>query len=414
MGAGRARRGALRAAGALAAWFVAAASAQTAAPPAGTPSARPEPPVAAQDSPAPPSPWRFDAVYKLDLLRLDRPRLGTGVGHLDVALNVDAATWLAVPATTLRLQAISDQGGQPNARLGSAGGITNLEVEKRSARLYAAWLSTQIVAGWNLLAGLYDLNSEFYVTDASALLVHPSFGIGTELAQTGRNGPSIFPNLSLGARLRMQGSAGRYAQLAVLDGVPGDPDHRGRAVVPLSTRDGARAVAAAGARAATAGSHWGAGVWSYTRAAARADGDGVPASRGTYVLAQGVILGGPAARTSAFFRAGIANRSLDAVDVAGEAGLLVERPFGAAGPAAATVGVADAHFSRRRAPSGLVPAGARAGHETVLEAGVRWRIFRRWVVQPLWQQVWRPGGRPGATATVVGCRIEWALASSAP
>jgi porin len=48
--------------------------------------------------------------------------------------------------------------------------------------------------------GLYDLNSEFDVIEAAALFLNPSHGIGPDFAQSGRNGPSIFPVTSLAIR----------------------------------------------------------------------------------------------------------------------------------------------------------------------------------------------------------------------
>ena len=63
-------------------------------------------------------------------------------------------------------------------RLGTSGrqiatvqGISNLEVAQNAARIYATWIEHEFkAAGTRVLFGLYDLNSEFYATDASGLL----------------------------------------------------------------------------------------------------------------------------------------------------------------------------------------------------------------------------------------------------
>ena len=359
------------------------------------------------------SPWQADVVYKLDLLRIARPRYDTGVGHLDATLSVDAGALFGWPSTSLRLEAISDQGGQPNARLKTAGGISNLEVVERSARLYAVWVSKDLAPGWNVLAGLYDLNSEFYSTDASALFIHPSFGIGTDLSQSGRNGPSIFPNLSLAVRLRAQMESGRYLQLAVLDGVAGDPGHPGNTVVHVNRADGALVVTEGGWQNSGTGMRAGLGLWGYSQPVPRLDGSGERRNRGAYVVAQQNIVAGPVARTTAFLRAGAADGAVNAVRLAADAGLLVEHPLGATGPAALAVGVTTARFGNDRREFGRRAGEEVASAETVVEIGLRWRLARHWAIQPLTQRIWNVGGRRGVTASVVGARLEWAL-SSAP
>jgi len=389
--------------------FVAAA--QVSAPPTGSPPTQPESALPEARSPTP-SPWRADIVYKLDLLHVARPRVDTGVGHLDATINVDAGALFGWPSTTLRLEAISDQGGQPNARLKTTGGISNLEVVERSARLYSAWVSKDLAPGWNVLAGLYDLNSEFYSTDASALFIHPSFGIGTDFSQSGRNGPSIFPNLSLAVRMRAQADTGRYLQVAVLDGVPGDAEHPGNTVVRISRADGALVVAEGGWQSSSTGLRAGLGVWGYSQPVPRLDGGGERRNRGAYVIVQRTLVAGPVARTTAFLRAGVADGAVNAVRVAADAGMLVEQPIGATGPAALAVGVTTARFGSDRLALGRREGDVLASAETVVEIGLRWRLGRHGAVQPLTQRIWNVGGRRGTTATVVGARVEWALSSA--
>ena len=75
-----------------------------------------------------------------------------------------------------------------------------------------------------MLAGLYDLNSEFYRLQ-SALFLNSSFGIGPEFAQSGVEGPSIFPDTSVGMRIAFKPAEGLVVRIAALDGVPVDrPD----------------------------------------------------------------------------------------------------------------------------------------------------------------------------------------------
>ena len=364
--------------------------------------------------------WSWDAGYKADLLH----SAATGtvwVGNLSLRANADADALFGWAGTTLHTEALLNHGSKPNQRIGSTQGLSNLEVVDSAARLYATWIQKDFGSGKSLLFGLYDLNSEFYSTDASGLLIHPSFGIGIDFSQSGRNGPSIFPNVGLALRAKVQHDSGYYSQAALIDGVPGDPDHPGRTVVRLSRKDGALVVGEVGWHQAQAGSadgadaakfgHWAVGAWGYTQRSDTQDGGGRERNHGVYALAQAVLHSGPQAHTTGFVRAGLANRRINAVDLAFDAGVLVERPFGAAGPRAITAGVAVARFGRPYRDAATGPLAAR---ETAFEVGARWQPWPSLAVQPLVQRVWNAGGRPGDHATVVGARIEWSPGAQAP
>lgn len=356
---------------------------------------------------------KWDAALTVDALRANLPVQTTALSHLDLRLGIDAAKLFGWPGTTLRVEAIADHGGKPNGRVGTLQGISNIEVRQSALRLYSTWIETELRPGMKALVGLYDLNSEFYSTDASSTLIHPAFGIGAELGQTGRNGPSIFPALSFGVRLKAQAASGFYAQGAVLDAVPGDPDHLGRTVVRLSCGEGALLAAETGWQENGADGlgprHWGFGVWDYTRPASRIDGTGTARNVGAYGLAQGVLIDAPKGKTLGFVRAGVASGRVNAMDAALDAGLMVERPWDESGPASLSAGIAIARLGREHRD-----AEAAAGHtlrslEAALEVGVRWRLRPGLLMQPLLQRVWNVAGEPGKTATIVGARWIWSL-----
>lgn len=77
--------------------------------------------------------------------------------------------------TTFFLYGLSNQGGRPNGRhSGTAQGVDNIEVDTNTAKLYQAWVQRGFLSNrLAVLVGLYDLNSEFYVTDTSSLFLHP-------------------------------------------------------------------------------------------------------------------------------------------------------------------------------------------------------------------------------------------------
>src|SRR5690606_38043542 len=80
----------------------------------------------------------------------------------------------------------------------------------------------QAFGGGSIRAGLYDLNSEFYSNESAGLLIAPAFGIGSELAATGPNGPSIFPSTALAVRARFDVSERQSVMLAVLNASAGE------------------------------------------------------------------------------------------------------------------------------------------------------------------------------------------------
>jgi len=226
----------------------------------------------------------WETTATVDTLHAARPAQTTALSQLDVRLGIDAARLFGWQGTTLRIEALADHGGKPNGKLGSLQGISNIEVRQSAARLYSTWVEHELARDVHALVGLYDLNSEFYATDASSLLIHPAFGIGSELGQTGRNGPSIFPALSFGLRLKARAASGLYAQAAVLDAVPGDPDHAGRTTVRLSRGEGALLAAETGWQEGPADDpgprRWGVGLWGYTRSVERIDRAGTARNAG--------------------------------------------------------------------------------------------------------------------------------------
>ena len=361
------------------------------------------------DSPAAPRPWTWSVVYKADVLGADAPRTIAALDNLNAQLDIDASALFGWNDTALHGELLSNHGSKPNRRVGTAQGISNIEVVKSSVRLYATWIEHQFEATkTRVLVGLYDLNSEFYATDASGMLIHPSFGIGIDFSQSGRNGPSIFPNLGLGVRLRQPIGQGGYLQLATLDGVPGDPDHPGRTAVRLSRPEGALLVAEAGWQqqdeVGPRPGHWGIGAWQYTRKSDAPGGGAPQRNQGMYAVGQSLLLGSGAGRTTGFVRAGAANRRVNGIDLALDTGLLIATPFGVHGPRALTAGVAIARFSKP--PNAAEPMPLRS--EVALEVDARWQPLPNLALQPLLQWVRHPGGR-GGSAAIAGVRLEWVL-----
>ena len=99
---------------------------------------------------------------------------------------------------TVFAEGLNIHGGQPSAFAGDAQGVSNLEAPA-GWQLYEAWFQQNLLdSRVSALVGRYDVNSEFYRLQSASLFVNSSFGVGPEFSQSGRGGPSIFPDTSVG------------------------------------------------------------------------------------------------------------------------------------------------------------------------------------------------------------------------
>lgn len=140
---------------------------------------------------------------------------------------------------TLFVYALGNHGGKATDLMGDFQVASNIQAPK-SWRVFELWLQQNFFNdNLSVLGGLYDLNSEFDVLKPGTLFINSSFGIGAEYAQSGPNGPSIFPVSSLGIRFAMSPHERLKLKAAILDGVPGDPRRPKSNEVTLSMDQGA-------------------------------------------------------------------------------------------------------------------------------------------------------------------------------
>jgi porin len=90
-----------------------------------------------------------------------------------------------------------------------------------------------------VLFGKYDLNRDFDVLVSSGVFLGAQYGIGTDISQTGANGPSVFPVTSLSLRLATEWNERWTTRFAILDGVPGDPKDPGKTTIYIDFDEGA-------------------------------------------------------------------------------------------------------------------------------------------------------------------------------
>ncbi|MEJ2814391.1 carbohydrate porin [Caulobacter sp. CCG-8] len=352
--------------------------------------------------------WTHEVTYTADVagtVRGGTAHAGRALDNLDVIVDGDLEKLIGWRGATVHGYLLNNSGGAPNDLAGTLQGIDNIEVARPRARLYELWVQSKFAGDHgSVLAGLYDLNSEFYSTEASGLLLAPPFGIGSEFASTGPNGPSIFPSTALAVRARIEGGKGAYLQAAALNahaGTVGDPDG------PSTSFDnGALIIAEAGF-----GDSWrlAAGGWFYTERQAdlRAldvNGDSaLSKARGGYVLAEYPFVdGGESGRSvRGFARLGFSDGDTTPFSSGWQAGVLVERVFASRPDSAFSIGMEQGRLSSKQRANTLDAGMTPADAESSVEITYSDKVSPRVALQPDLQIIRRAGGDRDAEPVVV-------------
>lgn len=359
--------------------------------------------------------------------------------NLDVQLRFDGQRLLGIPGLSAYLFGLGNQGGSPSAHAGDIQRLDNIDAPT-SWRIYEAWVQEYLAGDrLSLLAGLYNVNSEFDVVSSADLFLNSSFGIEPAMGQSGLNGPSIFPVTSLAFRTRALIDRGWRVQAVVADGVPGDPARPGGTHIHLGGGDGALLVAEVAYQRPAAGElpsgadestmrrrragrteeeaphdlEVGVGVWRYTgHVPAPADArPGAPlpsGGTGGYLIGEKRLTGPDAGARElwAFAMLGIAQERASLVSesvVAGvtAAGFVPGRPDDRFG-----LGLAAA----RRSPRLTGTAPGYPMWEVTLEASYQLAVDRAVSIQPDLQFIHHPAAVPSAAdALVLGLRLEAGL-----
>jgi len=376
----------------------------------------------------------LEIVLKVDVLSNLSGGLKRGTRYMDnwdVKLKADADKLWGWTGTTGYLHLISNHGGKLNGTLvGSSMGVDNIEVATNTTRLFHAWLEKGFLdEKLSILAGLYPVDSEFYATDATGVFLNPSGGMAPEVAQTGVNGPSIFPTSSFGLRAKWRPTRKSYLQAALVDGVPGNPNNPRGTHVRFDRGDGTLAIVEAGLKpaevepddAATKGherheviSKYAIGYWRYTpRFDDLVDTDalGNPARRvnkGAYFFAEQSVYrekDDPSQGLALFFRYGVASGNVNALDYSYSLGLRYKGLL--AGRDEDEFGIA---FTRGHTGAKFRQAAAAplSSAESALEITYRARITPWLAIQPNVQRIVHPG-HALPSAWIAGARFEIAF-----
>lgn len=184
----------------------------------------------------------WEIVYTADMLADVSGGVSRGaamMGNIDIKSLIDMDKYAGWHGSRIFIHVIGNHGGKINERVGSAMGVDNIEVATNGGKLFQAWIEQRFLKNkLSVLGGLYSVDSEFNVNEASDVFLNPAFGMSPEFSQTGRNGPSIYPTASVGTRVRFQPNPAVYAQAALLDSVSGDPNNPHGTHIRLRRGDG--------------------------------------------------------------------------------------------------------------------------------------------------------------------------------
>ncbi len=359
---------------------------------------------------------------------------------LDLKLLLDMAELADWSGGNVLIRGLYNNGGSVSAHVGDIQGVNNIEAP-RGFKLYEAWVQQNLLSNrLTVLAGLYDINSEFDVIQSAGLFINSSHGIGAEFAASGLAGPSIYPFTALSVRLKTLLTPSLYFQAVVSDGVPGDPDDRNDNALIIRDEEGAFLAAEIGwyllegngdsvgakgfstpARRQYIGREVPAsyktklalGVWGYTsdfEKLRRANGQPPATSardNGIYGLLDWNAYQEPhdeAQGLAAFLRLGYANNDASRFSFYGGAGLIYTGLV--AGRDKDEIGLALA-VARNSDYTKSVSTQALDDTETTIELTYRARLAPWLVFQPDVQYVINPGAVPTLqNALVIGVRLE--------
>jgi porin len=306
-------------------------------------------------------------------------------------------------------------GDQPSRDLiGDAQVVSNIEADT-GLRLFEAWAAYSFRDGRaGLKAGMIDLNGEFDLQSVGAVFLNSSHGIGPDFSQTGRNGPSIFPNTSLAVTGHAKFGKAWTVRAGLFDGAPGDPDDPTRTLIRLSSEDGALGIVEV-ERSLGEKARLKVGAWSYTAAfdaiEQRAP-DGAPrqlrSNRGAYAILEGQVwreAGDPEQGLSAWIRIGVANPQINSFRAYVGGGAVYTGVWRGDDQLGASFGHAMFGGPARR-------AARLEAAETVIELTYALPVNDNLTLQPDVQYVRNPSGDPAIPdALVFGMRLSWAVSN---
>ncbi len=356
-------------------------------------------------------PWSLTLGYTSDFWRNVDGGASTGdvvIGNAEMILDFEGSPG----GFRSRVHAIHNNGKSFSEIVGDTHVVSNIEAD-RATRILEALMEYGPSAGdRSIKFGLYDLNTEFDVSEVGGALINSTFGIGVDAAQSGVIGPSIFPYTGLALRGRWRFDDTWMLQGVVIDGVPNDPDSpRKVASLKLDSDEDALWVAELEYRS----ERWRAvvGHWRYTAKFEEFNvlaGEQSRASRGnsgTYGLVEGPIWHAGERRLLAMLRLGAAEPRYNVIGSTIQAALVLERPWLSREGEHLALGIAHARNGSPARQVASIAGESLLAHETVVELTWRVPVTPRLVLQPDLHYIFNPGSVPDVKdALALGLRVE--------
>lgn len=325
---------------------------------------------------------------------------------------------------SLFVQVLGINGTAPESRSGALQGVSNI-ASPRQWRLYQFWIEKKFADNSiSLLAGLFDLNSEFDVRSTSSLFINPSWGIGADFAFSGSNGPSIFPSTSFAVRMNFDVTEQLTFKVGIFDAVPGNHDEDYLTHIFNHRDDGVLLVGEAGfsngpEEVCSGFAKYSIGFWYYPQAyddMSEVDHSGNPVKHfgnsGLYLNAEKFICTKPGSTElglSVFGRLGFANKNLNAVQTFWGFGFNLSGAFSNDPEESFGFAIANARLSGKFVAANSLNLANPRFNETVLELTYAFNLLKWLRVQPDLQYIVNPAEGAAQRALIVGARIELRL-----
>lgn len=360
--------------------------------------------------------------------------------NIEMKLLLDMQKIIGWRDSRIFIYGLSNNGGSISADVGDVQGVDNIETAS-TFNLFEVWAQQNLFADClSILAGLYDVNSEFDVMQSAGLFINSSHGIGAELAASGFVGPSTFPFTALSLRLKTHFNRALYLQAVMTDGVPGDPHNSDHNAIVIRKDEGAflatelgwykfveddSGVGKTGVETRTRRKHVGrevpadydfklaVGVWGYTsnfQSLRRETSSEIPTltkDKGVYALVDWRSYHEPQDRAqglSIFLRLGFAEDDASFFNFYGGAGLVYTGLLPQRSEDQIGLALAFAHNSSYMKSVSSQPLDDM---EAIIEVTCRTQLTPWLAFQPDLQYVINPGTMPVLQNTlVVGARLE--------
>ena len=344
--------------------------------------------------------------------------------NLDIKFALDGEKIANLHGNHALIYFLNNDGGKPNTNgAGSIAGVDNIEVTSNAFHIYEAWDEQSFAEGKaSILVGLHDLNSEFYSTKISGNFLKPEYGISSEMAATGQNGPSIFPITSLAARFKITPTPTSYGEFAVFNQTPDSSNHLHGLHIDFNKNGGVLLIAEFGLTPALAGkvedtpNKLGVGVWRYTKKVddiVDTDAAGNPLkqyNQGLYFLSGRQIYtdsSNPAKHLQAFFRSGMTDGNVTNLDYAVQSGIVAGGFVPSRPDAEMGFSVSQTHNAKKFIRAAELAGTPMKKAEYGLEFYYRDSIYRGVTIQPDMQYIINPGTDPAIeNAWIVGMRVD--------